>query len=314
MGIEETLERIATALERIASALESREGAGAPKSIIPQHTLEEDAEGRDFINDIQDIEEFLNSKNIRIKALKENDDADSVLDKIALYIGKRYPLVKDLIMNIKRSLNTGRTFRMDLKNYSQKEIASITQLCSNLYQIAFLQEYKYFESPNYRLFASPNRIPKVINFFTGGWLERYIKNAVVEIISSCREKLSYSYIMNPQIILPNGDDFELDLLFRIENEFFWFEAKTGDYQRYVEKYSRMAKILNLDNDHAYMILTDITRDSAQALTTLFHMNVVRIDDFPEVFSKVINKLCSKAQDEVKALEENFAGDNHEKPS
>ena len=307
MGIEETLERIATALERIASTLERRVVA----QNLTLHHHEENGEERDFVNDIQDIEEFLNSKNVRIKTLKESEEADSVLDRIALYIGKRYPLVKDLIMNIKRSLNTGRTFRMDLKNYSQEEIASITQLCSNLYQIAFLQEYKYFKSPDYRLFASPNRIPKVINFFTGGWLERYIKNAVIEMISSCKEKLSYSYIMNPQVILPNGDDFELDLIFRIEDEFFWFEAKTGDYQRYVDKYSRMAKILNLDEDHAYMILTDITRDSAQALTTLFHMNVVRIDDFPEAFGKIITRLCSKAEKEAKALEENLKEVSHE---
>ncbi len=312
MGIEDTLERIANALERIADALEKREGASVSKPIVSQHTaMNMDTEEKDFVNDIQDIEEFLNSKNIRIKTLKENDDADSVLDKIALYIGKRYSLVKDLMMNMKRSLNTGRTFRMDLKNYSQEEISSITQLCSNLYQIAFLQEYKYFRSPDYRLFASPNRIPKVINFFTGGWLERYIKNAVIEIILACEEKLSYSYIMNPQIMLPNGDDFELDLMFRIEDSFFWFEAKTGDYQRYVDKYSRVAKILNLDRDHAYMILTDITKDGAQALTTLFHMNVVRIDDFPEVFSKVVAKVCSKAQNEIKALEESLMKDRQE---
>ncbi len=312
MGIEDTLERIANALERIADALEKREGASVSKPIVSQHTaMNMDTEEKDFVNDIQDIEEFLNSKNIRIKTLKENDDADSVLDKIALYIGKRYSLVKDLMMNMKRSLNTGRTFRMDLKNYSQEEISSITQLCSNLYQIAFLQEYKYFRSPDYRLFASPNRIPKVINFFTGGWLERYIKNAVIEIILSCEEKLSYSYIMNPQIMLPNGDDFELDLMFRIEDSFFWFEAKTGDYQRYVDKYSRVAKILNLDRDHAYMILTDITKDGAQALTTLFHMNVVRIDNFPEVFSKVVAKVCSKAQNEIKALEESLMKDRQE---
>jgi hypothetical protein len=311
MGIEETFERIASALERIANVLESLEVKNNQKLMALKPSLDEGLDEKEFVNDIQDIEEFLNSKNIRIKSFKEIEDADGVLDKIALFIGKRYLFVKDLLMNVKRSLNTGRVFRMDLRNYSQEEIASITQLCSNLHQIAFLQEYKYFKSPDYILLASPNRIPKVINFFTGGWLERYIKNTIIEIISSCPENLSYSYLMNPQIILPNGDDFELDLIFRIEDEFFWFEAKTGDYQRYVEKYSRIAKILKLDNDHAYMILTDITKDGAQALRTLFHMNVVRIDDFPEVFGKVINKLCSKTKSELKTLTENLKEGNHE---
>jgi hypothetical protein len=40
--------------------------------------------------------------------------------------------------------------------------------------------------------------------------------------------------MNPQVILPDGDSFELDILFMIDSDVYWFEAKTGNY---IEKLS-----------------------------------------------------------------------------
>ncbi|NPA14970.1 MAG: hypothetical protein GXO44_00300 [Deferribacteres bacterium] len=287
------LERIANALERIADS--AGNGGSNKTALLKGSSASSPAERKSecsFVNDFSEIEEYLNSRGIRIKNIRPEGEADEVLDRIAFFMGNRFSHIKDLYRQIKRNLNTGRGFKIDLKDYRQEEIASITQLCTNLYEIAFLEEYKYFKSPKYLLYAKVNRIPKAINFFTGGWLERYAKSAVIEAIKSISHPipLNYSYLKNPQVILPNGDDFELDLLFKIENEIFWIEAKTGDYQRYIDKYSKVADILQLDYRHAYMILTDITQTGAEALRALFRMYVVRIDDFYETFKEAIYHL------------------------
>ncbi len=296
------LERIANALETIASSLNIylKTSKNNNHKLQKNQDLTEINKERYFINDFSEIEEFLNSKNIRIKNIREEDESDEILDKMAFFMGNRYPYIKTLYQNIKRNLNTGRSFRLDLKNCTQDEIANITQLCTNLYQIAFLEEYKYYKSPKYILYAKVNRIPKAINFFTGGWLERYTKTAVIESIKSISFPvlINYSYLKNAQIVLPNGDDFELDILFKIEDEYFWFEAKTGDYQRYIDKYSKMAKILNLDYEHAFMILTDITDSGAQALRSLFKMNVVKINKFYETIREVIQQLKPEVEQSI----------------
>lgn len=287
--MKELLERIADALETIANCLSN--GSKTSQKKNNKHNINEEFSDN-FINDFSEIEEFLRSKNISIKSVREEDEADKVLDRIALFMGNRYSNIKNLYQKMKKNLNEGTGFRLDLKNHKQEEIADITQLCNNLYEIAFLEEYKYFKSPKYILQGKVNKIPKAINFLNGGWLERYIKSAVIEIIKSISNPipLNYSYLKNPQIILPNGDYFELDIIFKIENEYFWFEAKTGDYQRYIHKYSKVAEILDLDFKHAYMILTDITKEGAEALRGIFKMTVVRIDDFYDMFTKSILSL------------------------
>ena len=90
--------------------------------------------------------------------------------------------------------------------------------------------------------------------------------------------------------MPNGNDFELDVIFKIEDEIFWFEAKTGDYQRHVEKYSRMSSMMDLDQEHSYMILTDVQESSTKALTSLFKMKVVNVENFAEEIQQFLQRI------------------------
>jgi hypothetical protein len=308
--IVQVLERIATALEKIAINIAHKHiNNFSSYQISGDKTEDEESQNTSeniFINDISEIEEFLNSRGISIKVVKQEDDADEVLDNIAFFMGNRYKSIKKLYSLIKRNLNSGRSFKLDLKNSTQEEIASVTQLCTNLHQIAFLEEYKYFRSPKFYLFSKVNNIPKALNFFSGGWLERYIKTAIEESIKSASHpvKLNYSYLKNPQIILPNGNDFELDIIYKIEDEIFWCEAKTGDYQRYVQKYSNMSKILNIDEDHAFMILTDISEGGAKALKSIFKMNVVNIDHFYNIFTAEVMRIKNKIHEAGEKPENN----------
>ncbi len=54
---------------------------------------------------------------------------------------------------------------MFLKQKRQGEISSIFQLGTILYEIAYLREYRYFNSPRYILKTTPTRESVVINFF-----------------------------------------------------------------------------------------------------------------------------------------------------
>ena len=290
------LERIAVALEKIAdkkniinSVFNSSNG-----QVVEQYEtindLEIENEQTIQVNDINPIFRFLSERNIQVKTFKTDEEIDDVLDNIALFMGNRYNRVKKVYNSIKSKLNSGTGFRLDLKNATQEEVSYSCQLCNSLHQIAFLSEYKYFKSPQFLINAKPNRIPTAINFFTGQWLERFIKTEVKNTIRKLERPVKFAYLTNPQIILPNGDDFELDVLFYIEDEIFWFEAKTGEYQNYVDKYSRMAKLMQLDSKHAFMVLTEVNEPNCVALKKVFGMEVVNIENFSEKFQNAINHL------------------------
>jgi hypothetical protein len=73
----------------------------------------------------------------------------------------------------------------------------------------------------------------------------------------------------------------------INNNYYWIEAKSGDYQQHISKYAKMSKILNLDFEHSIMVLTDISPDKSIALTSLFAMTVVSLSQFEEKLIEVI---------------------------
>lgn len=113
--------------------------------------------------------------------------------------------------------------------------------------------------------------------FSGKWLERFVlqtvQKSVIAVSAEVGKELDFSYLINPQIILPNGNDFELDVIFHVNGSFYWIEAKTGDYQQHISKYSKLSKTLGLDYNHSIMVLTDIKPEKSNALTSLFSMTV-----------------------------------------
>ena len=293
--LKQLLERIAGALERIADCLtltESGFDAGSQEKARENAGRTAELQAAAGLGDPTEVKKFLESRGIQIKSVKEWGEEDRVPDRIALFMGKRYNYIKNLYSRIKKALNKKNFIRMDLKDRRPEEIGSITQLCHDLHEIAFLTKYSY-DTRWKNLTAEVNLAPDVINFFTGGWLERCVRLMVIKAVKSVSNSVPISCLQNVEIKLPDGQDFELDLIFKIGDEHFWFEAKTGDYQKYIDKYSKMSDLLGLDCKHAYMVLTDIAPAGAAALCSLFKMSVVRLDDFYETFSEAICHLSSE---------------------
>jgi hypothetical protein len=240
--------------------------------------------------DRNELQDFLKTRGIQIKSIPPRQECDDILDRLAMFMGNRYSSIEKLYARIKSNMDRGYSFTINLKNLPQEQIANICQLATRLHDLTFLEEYRYQKSPHFILSAKPSRNPKALSFFSGQWLERFVKDRTIEAIRKTHLELQYSYLLNPQIILPNGDDFELDAIFKIGNDIFWFEAKTGNYQRYLEKYAKISSILGLDREHSFMILTDVSETSAQELSSLFQMKVVNIESFVDHLDRAFEKL------------------------
>ena len=178
---------------------------------------------------------------------------------------------------IKSNMQRGGFITLTIKDYTQKDVSDTCQFCTRLHEIAFLKQYKYFKSPQFHIKAKTTTLPTAQNFFSGKWLERFVlqtvQKSVIAISTEVGKVLDFSYLINPQIILANGNDFELDLIFHVNGSFYWIETKTGDYQQHISKYSKMSKMIGLDYKHSIIVLTDIQPEKSNALTSLFSMTV-----------------------------------------
>lgn len=301
--LKNLIERIAIAMERIADSLDGHEVAEKQEkpetkiTEVPTYIESEIiADEKEIIEEIEEddaIKSFLESKNIKIKFIPPEDAADDIINSLAEFLGNHYDVLKELLSKIKSNMQTGSFFTLAIKDYSQKNVSDICQFCTRLHEIAFLEQYKYIKSPKYLIKAKATTLPVAQNFFSGKWLERYVLQTVQSSVSTVSTELSmdleFTYLINPQIILPNGKDFELDLIFHVNESFYWIEAKTGDYQQHISKYSKMSKTLGLDYKHSIMVLTDIQPERSDALTSLFSMTVYGLSQLKSGLIETIRK-------------------------
>lgn len=190
-------------------------------------------------------------------------------------------------------MQTGQSITENLRDRPQQDVSTVCQFCTRLHDIAFLEQYQYQRAPRYLLHAKTTTLPRAQRFFSGQWLERFIlqklKAVYQQITTEVGHELSFEYLMNPQITLPNGDDFELDILAAVGTSIYWIEAKSGDYQQYIAKYSRFARLLGLNYDHSLMVLTDVPDERCDALSSLFSMRVCTLHTIEDKLLTIMRK-------------------------
>jgi 2'-5' RNA ligase len=236
--------------------------------------------------DISKIESFLNSKNIKIRSI-DMEEEEEKLAQIADLIGSQYSLIKRFYGMIKSSMNSGNSFSINLRDEPQQVIVTTCQVATELYKIAFLEEYRYFRAPRCLLVARASRSRQALNFLSGNWLERYVRNRLIRLAKRQTGKIDFSHIANAKVTLSNGDDFEMDLLFHVNDQFYWVESKTGGYQDKVQKYSEIASDLGLQRNQAIIVLADVSQDAKTSLSSLYHLSVISVDEVEATFERIL---------------------------
>ncbi|MCS6851570.1 MAG: hypothetical protein NZ700_10440 [Gemmataceae bacterium] len=234
--------------------------------------------------------EFLNQRNIRIKNLPRLNGIDETIDRLALFLGERYEALSSLLSKIKRAMQRGLPISEDLAGRRPEDINSVCQFCTLLHEFAFLEEYHYLRAPRCVIHAKTTTLPMAQRFFGGQWLERYvlqkIRGAHAQVAREVAGELAFEFLINPQIELPNGADFELDVLALIGSSVYWVEAKTAEFQQHVLKYSKFARFLRLDEDHAFLVVADLAENRCRTLSDLFSMSVCNLRMFENRFLAV----------------------------
>jgi len=236
--------------------------------------------------DISKIESFLNSKNIKIRSVDMREEEEK-LAQIADLMGSQYSLIKKFYGMIKSSMNSGNSFSINLRDEPQQVIVTTCQVATELYKIAFLEEYRYFRAPRCLLVARASRSSQALNFLSGNWLERYVRNRLIRLAKRQTGKIDFSCIANAKVTLSNGDDFEMDLLFHVNDQFYWVESKTGGYQDKVQKYSEIASDLGLQRNQAIIVLADVSQDAKTSLSSLYHLSVISVDEVEATFERIL---------------------------
>ncbi|HBJ36825.1 MAG TPA: hypothetical protein DDZ51_19125 [Planctomycetaceae bacterium] len=217
-----------------------------------------DAEVADSI----DLKKWLLDRGISIRHFVSESPFEESFDRLALRLGRDFEHLGDFYQALKRRIGgNGASKSFPLKNHSADKINRVVQFGEELLRNGFLKEFRYVRN-NRTILFTPQTDGRVANFFTGNWLERYVVITVSQHLRKLYPGRTIEVLTNPQISLPDGNDFELDVLIACDSTVLWFECKTGkDYPAYLSKYGVVAKkVMQLGSSHAAMILLEELSD------------------------------------------------------
>ncbi len=235
----------------------------------------------------QGLEDWLRAKGLQVAPRPQGEggeEREKVLTRLALYLGDRYPSLERLYERLKQSLSTKRSFELSLAEASPEEIAHSTQFCTLLKQYALLTSYHY-KSEDRLIRAKASTEGWVQNFFTGEWLELYLAEKLRKFLRS--RNLPHELLLGYRLTLPGGEQAELDLLLRVGERVFWFEAKTGDFQAHIGRYAGLRKVLGLAPKESFLVVLGLDRARAKELSALHGLTVVGHGQALEAFQEAL---------------------------
>lgn len=279
------LERIANALERIANALEDRSPGESPLTPpMPEKKpfLGGNRRARNQLPAPRAAEYFLRQRGFTIRPLSgaQQLEPDSDLVSLARFMAGNYPLIRDFYLELKTHLSKGTTLVFPFENLSPDTIETTREFGTKLEQAGLLSEMSQNGVP--WLSARPSREGRAINFLTGKWLEHFIWDQMRQVVGPSQP---IDYLMNRQVILPDGRDFEFDIVAMIDGNPFWFEAKSGNYAPYLNKYAEIANILGLGPEQSFLVLAEINGNLPSEVTVRCNMTVTSPADFSAALSQ-----------------------------
>lgn len=259
------LRRIAEALERIEARLPSVSSpslAEISRAIDELSTVQvaevepEQAEGPQAATASDRLIQWLEDRNIKVRRYRVLPPQDEPLDWFARFLGERFAHLRPFYDEWKRSISRQREeFRIYMKDFPPNQISDIVQFAYRLYQYAMLENFNYAKGSR-TLSAKVVMLPDIINFVTGGWLERYITRLAKSVIERIGIDANNIAIMsNIQIVLPNQSDAEIDILIGNEETQIWLECKTSEeYQPSVEGWKKMSRYLRIPKERSGIVL------------------------------------------------------------
>ncbi|HAZ62461.1 MAG TPA: hypothetical protein DCZ72_02450 [Armatimonadetes bacterium] len=226
---------------------------------------------------------WLEAQGVSIVRCSEPTEADVTMDSIARRIGLDYPYIEKLHAALRANQNTGRRVSLAMRGATQLELSKCTWHATEFNQLGAIRNYVYDRGARTLRFDPPQD-PLFINFFNGGWFERYTRTILHEVVE--RAGLRAETLSNAQIQFGDGDYYELDLFSVVDGEPLWIECKTSDPSSFISRYSSHRNRLGVRAERALLVGLRLSEQKAQSLSHLWNLNVVNLDGFAPALAEL----------------------------
>ena len=269
--------------ERIAPAKEpGKQDVGRPP--LPEIDLH-DTTALSDPRQFAPILSWFEQRRIQIDINRRAMDTTGFFDEIAVKLGDGYGTLKLVSNQIKYAQRRGfSAAKLTLSKSGEDEVATLTSFCRELHQYSFVAKY-FHRKDDRTAWLTLQTAPEVVKFFNGEWLEWYV---FMKLLAFFREmRVPVACLRNPMITLPNEDLHELDVFFLVDNRIpLCVECKTGEFRNDIDKYTRLAKRLNLDKGQFLVCATELDEKQIRGFNSMYGLTFVNLTNLLDHVRKV----------------------------
>ena len=198
--------------------------------------------------------DYLRERGVIVFEGSDDLARNEAFEHLARHIGQHFHLVANFYEKLKRCVATGHQQRIDIENYGDKERSAAIQLGTLLHRHGMLKDFYYHRSPKKQLRVIPTQDGEVAQFLTGGWLENYVSWLLSRRLKARLSPARFQVLFNVKGTLPDGREFEADLMAWVDGRLLWIECKTGNWQDYAARFRGLVKIFGVERDSAALLL------------------------------------------------------------
>ena len=175
-----------------------------------------------------------------------------------------------------------------------------------LHRHGMLKDFYYHRSPKKQLRVIPTKDGQVGQFLTGGWLEIYVSSMLSRRLRAAVSPAKYQLLYNVKGALPDGREFEADVMAAVDGRLFWLECKTGHWQDYSARFRGLVPIFGVDRTSgALLLIKSPDAPTRKRATDMLDMSLLALDDVDAFISQFLGISPSEARQQDRE-----AGDDH----
>jgi hypothetical protein len=238
------------------------------------------------------LNSFIKSSGMTILRLLDMPHAGSIHERIASAIGDSYDDIEPFLKALKYSASNKIPVTISTFKFTKQAKAKCVTLGNLLFKNAMLENY-YFKQEKNQIYAKMSENPSVINFITGHWMEIYIFNTLQNMLDSYRKQYNSEIETygNLQISLPDGNNFELDILGFINAQPLWIECKTGLFQDSITKYKNFGSKFHIPHQNSLMVISGISDEQASSISEIHGFNICTLRNFRNTVTRILDRMC-----------------------
>lgn len=274
---------------QVACKAEENEGgverADFPVFVQGSHT--EEAVSKDGINEPVTIKSYFQDKGIDIEFVSGNLPAAPV-EALAFDIAASYPQTRVFIRFIRENITRKKfEFVYVLTSHTSHERSSIISLAEKLNENGLIANL-FYSKINNTLRGTISTAPRCTNFINGDFLEIYARNAAREVIEKAAEKYGCSYEFYHNVLIhKDAEDHELDIVFRVGDQIFWGEIKSGKFNP--DEYRKLGIFMDFVPDKLILLAADKSHEAAESITFFYEYYCSNISMFKATLNNMIEK-------------------------